>query len=257
MELGIAGKVAVVGGGSRGCGLGIASSLAREGARVVLTGRQHDIVAASVAAIRDGGGTAHGVVADLGEKADAHRIAAEARRVFGDPAILVINPAWSGRTRGFEQTTDDEFRRGNDIWIMPVVYLLRELLPAMRAAHWGRVVVLGSIAMKEPHVDDPMYIGNTRVAAAALIKTLAHEYGRHGITANTIATGPFLTDLSRSYMQGEGSYSEEAMMALTAIGRWGRPEEMGDVVAFLCSERASYVSGETIRVDGGYGRSLF
>jgi 3-oxoacyl-[acyl-carrier protein] reductase len=86
---------------------------------------------------------------------------------------------------------------------------------------------------------------------------LSHEYGRDGITANTIATGPFLTDLSRSYMQDAGAYTEEAMMQLTAMGRWGRPEEMGDVVAFLCSERASYVSGETIRVDGGYGHSLF
>jgi 3-oxoacyl-[acyl-carrier protein] reductase len=226
-------------------------------ARVVLTGRQPDIVAEAVTMIREANGKAHGVVADLTEKSDAHRIAAEARQVFGDPAILVVNPAWSGRTRGFEQTPDDEFRRGNDIWIMSAVYLLRELLPSMRAAKWGRIVVLGSIAMKEPHVEDPMYIGNTRVAAAALIKTLAHEYGRDGITANTIATGPFLTELSRSYMQDAGAYSEEAMMQLTAMGRWGRPEEMGDVVAFLCSERASYVSGETIRVDGGYGHSLF
>jgi 3-oxoacyl-[acyl-carrier protein] reductase len=257
MELGIAGKVAVVGGGSRGCGLGIAMSLAREGARVVLTGRQPDIVAQAVATIHEAGGKAHGVVADLTKKTDASRIAAEARQIFGDPAILVVNPAWSGRTRGFEQTPDEEFRRGNDIWIMSAVHLLREVLPAMRAVKWGRIVVLGSIAMKEPHVEDPMYIGNTRVAVAALIKTLAHEYGRDGITANTIATGPFLTDLSRSYMQDAGAYTEEAMLRLTAMGRWGQPEEMGDVVAFLCSERASYVSGETIRVDGGYGHSLF
>ncbi|HTZ69131.1 MAG TPA: SDR family oxidoreductase [Acetobacteraceae bacterium] len=257
MDLGISGKVAVVGGGSRGCGLAISAALAREGARVVLTGRQAAIVAAAVAGIRAAGGEAHGVVADLTRKPDAARIAAEARRVFGDPAILVVNPAWSDRTRGFAQTTDEQFQRGNDIWIMSVVYLLRELLPAMQAAKWGRVVVMGSIAMKEPHVEDPMYLGNTRVAAAALIKTLAHEYGRQGITANTIATGPFLTELSRSYMQDEGAYTEDAMMSLTAMGRWGRPEEMGDVVAFLCSERASYVSGETIRVDGGYGHSLF
>jgi 3-oxoacyl-[acyl-carrier protein] reductase len=156
MELGIAGKVAVVGGGSRGCGLGIAMSLAREGARVVLTGRQPDIVAQAVATIHKAGGKAHGVVADLTEKPDAHRIAAEAREIFGDPAILVVNPAWNGRTRGFEQTPDDEFRRGNDIWIMSAVYLLREALPAMRAAKWGRIVVLGSIAMREPRVVDPM-----------------------------------------------------------------------------------------------------
>jgi 3-oxoacyl-[acyl-carrier protein] reductase len=102
-----------------------------------------------------------------------------------------------------------------------------------------------------------MYTSNTRVAVVGVMKTLAHEYGSYGITANVIATGPFLTGRSRAYMRDAGALTEAQMVAATAMGRWGRPDEMGAVVAFLCSTRASYVSGETIRVDGGYSHSMF
>jgi 3-oxoacyl-[acyl-carrier protein] reductase len=257
MDLGLKDKIAIVAGGSRGCGLGIAQELAREGAAVALTGRDAGHVESAVAAIRAAGGRALGIVADMAIKADAQRIAAETRSVFGVPSILVVNPPGPARFRGFETTPDDEYRSANEQWVMSLVMLAREVVPAMKAKGWGRILAIASIGVKTPHLEDPMYTNNTRVAVAGVIKTLAHEYGRHGITANTIATGPFLTGLSKSYMEDAGALSEETMMAATALGRWGRPEEMGAVVAFLCSERASYVSGETIRVDGGYSPSLF
>jgi len=115
---------------------------------------------------------------------------------------------------------------------------------------------MGSIAMKVLHLDDPMYAQNVRVAAAGVVKTLAHEYGPHGITANTIATGPFMTGLTQDYIEG-GGLAETAMLAMAASGRWGTPAEMGAVAAFLCSVPASFVTGETIRVDSGYTHSLF
>lgn len=257
MDFGLGNKVAIVAGGSRGCGRGIAEELAKEGASVVLTGRDKATVDGTVAAIRAAGGKAHGVVADMLLKADAVRIVAEARKAFGDPDILVVNPPGPARSRGFEDTPDDEFRASNENWVMSLVQLTREVLPAMKAKKWGRIVDIASIGVKTPHLEDPMYTSNNRVAVVGIVKTLAHEYGKYNITANTIATGPFLTELSRSYMADAGALSEEHMISMTSMGRWGRPEEMGAVVAFLCSERASYVSGETIRVDGGYSHSMF
>jgi 3-oxoacyl-[acyl-carrier protein] reductase len=111
--------------------------------------------------------------------------------------------------------------------------------------------------VKAPDLADPMDASNMRVAAASIIKTLAHECGRQDITFNTIATGPSLTELSESYMTDAGSQAERAMIGRTAMSHWVRPDEMGGVVAFLCSTRASWITGETIRVDGDYGHSLF
>jgi 3-oxoacyl-[acyl-carrier protein] reductase len=118
-------------------------------------------------------------------------------------------------------------------------------------------VSISSVCIKVPHLEDPLYSFNTRVAAASVIKTLAHEYGPYGITANTVATGPFLTEGSRQYMAQQGALSEEKLVSSTAMGRWGSPDEMGALVAFLCSTRAAYISGEAIRIDGGYCSSLF
>lgn len=257
MDLGLSNKVALVAGGSRGCGLGIAIELAKEGAAVVLTGRDAPNVTKAVEGIRAQGGRAHGVVADMLDKTDAVRIVAEARKTFGDPDVLVVNPPGPKRVRGFEETPDEEFRASNENWVMSLVQLTREVLPSMKAKRFGRIVDIASIGVKTPHLTDPMYTSNTRVAVVGVVKTLAHEYGKYNITANVIATGPFLTELARSYMEDAGALSDEHMIGMTSMGRWGRPEEMGAVVAFLCSERASYLSGETIRVDGGYSHSMF
>jgi len=256
MDLGIEGKCAIVGGGSRGCGLGVAQALAAEGAHVLLTGRDQAHVDAAVKSILDAGGTATGMVADMTVPGDAARVADTARTTFGPPTILVINPRPASQARGFENASDDDFRDANETWVMSLVYLARQVLPDMKAANWGRIVYLGSIGMKVLHLDDPMYAQNVRVAAAGVMKTLAHEYGKYGITANTIATGPFMSGLSLDYIAG-GGLDEDQMLAMTASGRWGRPDEMGSVVASLCSALASFVTGETIRVDSGYTHSLF
>jgi 3-oxoacyl-[acyl-carrier protein] reductase len=257
MDLGIRDKVALVAGGSRGCGLGIAQELAREGAAIVISGRGHDAVEEAVASIRETGARAHGVVADMSNEAQACRIVEEARSAFGPPDILVVNPRPASVVQGFDAIDDDAMRDSYETWVMSLVHLARPLLPDMVARKWGRIIYMGSIGLKMLHLDDPMYAQNTRVAAAAVIKTLSHEYGKFGITANTIATGPFMSELALSYMAKQGALTEEHMLAMTALGRWGTPEEMGAVVTFLCSTRASYVSGETIRVDGGYTHNLF
>jgi 3-oxoacyl-[acyl-carrier protein] reductase len=264
MDLGLTDKIAVVAGGSRGCGLGIAEALANEGAWVVLSGRNAQPVADAVASIRARGGKAVGVVADMTDKHGAQRIIATAREAFGDPDILVVNSPGSvpdpktNRWRGFENCSDEDFFEIYRMFVMSVVYLTREVLPAMRAKQWGRLLNIGSIAMKNPHLEDPMPATNIRVAVNGLMKTLSQENGPYGITANVIATGPFDSELSRDYRaSGTGIKTAEWYQKMLPVGRWGRPDEMGDLAAFICSTRAAFLTGETIRLDGGYSKSLF
>ncbi|MEP7349460.1 MAG: SDR family oxidoreductase [Sphingorhabdus sp.] len=264
MDLGIKDKVAVVAGGSRGCGFGIAMELAREGARVLLSGRNSDAVVSAVSAITAAGGTAQGVVADMTDKPGADSIIAAARDHFGPVAILVVNSPGpvpdphTGHWRGFDNCSDEDFEAVHRDFVMSLVYLARPALADMKSAGWGRLANIGSIAMKVPHLEDPMPASNTRVAVNGLMKTLSQEYGAFGITANTIATGPFESELSRSYRQsGTGIKTAEWYQKMLPVGRWGQPEEMGALVAFLCSTRAAFLTGETIRLDGGYTKSLF
>ncbi|MBB4614236.1 SDR family NAD(P)-dependent oxidoreductase [Novosphingobium taihuense] len=256
MDLKLKYKAAIVAGGSRGCGFAISGALAAEGAKVVITGREAEHVNKAVEQIRADGGTASGVVADMSNASGAKRIVDEAHAAFGPISVLVVNPRSASQTRGFEALTDEELDDAHQTWVMSIARLARGVLPDMKAAQWGRILCIGSIGMKVLHLEDPMYAQNLRVAAAALIKTLSHEYGTFGITANTIATGPFMSEVARRYME-TGGLSAETMLAKTASGRWGDPKEMGAVAAFLCSDQASFITGETIRVDSGYTHSLF
>lgn len=264
MDLALDGKTAIVAGGSRGCGLAISQSLAAAGARVFLSGRNEQAVSTAISAIRLAGGAADGVVADMTIAAGAAQIADGAKVAFGDADILVVNSPGpvpdraTNRWRGFDNTSDEDFLRAYEMFVMSQVRLARAVLPSMRAKSWGRLVNIGSIAMKTPHLDDPMPATNIRVAVAAVMKTLAHEYGPFGITANTVATGPFESELSRAYRaSGPGVKTDEWYANMLPVRRWGEPREMGDLVAFLCSERAAFITGETIRIDGGFTKSLF
>jgi 3-oxoacyl-[acyl-carrier protein] reductase len=264
MDLGLQDMIAIVAGGSRGCGRAIAEELAREGAKVMLSGRNREPVEASVAAILAAGGQARGIVADMTDKAGAQAIVAATREAYGDADILVVNSPGSvpdpvtQRWRGFDNCSDQDFELIHRYFVMSVVYLTREVLPAMRTRGWGRLLNIGSIAMKTPHLEDPMPATNTRVAVNALMKTLSQENGPYGITANVIATGPFDSELSREYRaSGTGVKTPEWYRTMLPVGRWGRPEEMGALAAYLCSTRAGFLTGETIRLDGGYTKSLF
>jgi 3-oxoacyl-[acyl-carrier protein] reductase len=258
MDLGIKGKVAIVAGGARGCGRAIVEGLAREGARVGITSRNEAALTKTISELTAEGLEVLPLLGNMEEEADVKQWMTTIRSKWDHPQILVINPpGFIHPHRGFENTTNFEFDKATSPYVMPIVHLLREALPEMRARKWGRLVNIASVALKEPHRIDPMYSASMRVATAPMLKILAHEYGKDGITFNTIATGNFKTELSTEYMQFDDAYSDEFLMADTSLGRWGRPEEMGAVVTFLCSEPASYLTSEVIRVDGGYGRSLF
>lgn len=256
MDFKLAGKVAIVAGGSRGCGLACAEELAREGASVVLTGRQQAIVEAAVARIEGAGGRVKGLVTEMVSEADVRHIVGQCREAFGDPDVLVVNPPSPALISGLEAIAESEYVLAYEYYVLSLVRFLKEVIPAMQAKRWGRIVTLGTVGMKSPHLQDPQYSQNIRVAAAAIMKTMAYEYGRYNITGNTIATGSFDSDLANDYIAAHG-LSADAFAKSHPMGRVGQPEEMGAVVAFLCSDRASFLSGETIRVDGAATRNLF
>jgi 3-oxoacyl-[acyl-carrier protein] reductase len=263
MDLGIAGKVALSGGGSKGIGRAISEELAREGCKVVVAARGQEAVDETVAAIRAAGGQASGVSADMTTKAGVEAAVAHAVQAFGDPDIAIGNVY--GPTHGrWDETKDEDFLEAYEHIVMSEVYLSRAVVPAMRRKGWGRIVTVNSICSKEPHRELPLVTANvTRVGTVALNKSLSDELGQFGITINTLGTGGFATERYRSYMKnhvaadGRVFDENEAMRRDdVAVRRLGYPEEMAAVAAFLCSARASYVTGQFIVVDGGRVRSL-
>jgi len=256
MDFKLAGKMALVAGGSRGCGLAISQELAREGASVVLTGRQIEIVTEAVEAIRTEGGRAHGVVGGMVTQQDADHIVSEAVKAFRMPDILVVNPPTPGNVEGFLHNSDADYLAAHENYTMSLVRLARHVIPAMQQNQWGRIIAMASMGVKTPHLRFSLPAQNTRVASVAVAKTMSYEFAKDNITVNTIASGPFPSALADEYNKNAG-YASDRIAKSTPMGRLGRTEEMAAIVAFLCSDRASFVSGETIRVDGGSTINLF
>ncbi|MBB3862652.1 3-oxoacyl-[acyl-carrier protein] reductase [Novosphingobium hassiacum] len=264
MNFGIKGKVAVSGGGSKGMGRAVSEDLAREGCRVIVAARGQQAVDEVVAKIRDEGGEATGVYADMSTKEGILKVQAEARTVYGDPEIVVGNVY--GPTHGrWDDTQDGHFLDAYESIVMSQVHLLRTFTPAMRERRWGRIVLINSIAAKQPHKELPLVTANvSRVAAVSLNKSVSDEIAKYGITINTIGTGGFATDryfehMKRMTLENGLNWDEREAERRDEIpvGRLGRSEEMSAVIAFLCSERASYVTGQFIIVDGGAVQALY
>jgi 3-oxoacyl-[acyl-carrier protein] reductase len=248
MELGIEGKVALVMGASRGIGRGIAGALAREGARVALASRSQERLEEAVAEI--GNGTAF--VADATDLERLARLPFEVAEELGSVDILVTNtggpPPGGALDHGFEEW-EEAYR---SLVLAPRV-LAGAVVPGMRGEGWGRIVNVGSTTTIE--INPALGLSNAhRMATVGFLKTLAREVAGDGITVNTVATGRFATDrmaeLGGSIEQVEAAAREEV-----PAGRLGTVEEYGDLVAFLCSERAAYITGTVIPIDGGLLKS--
>ena len=245
MELGIDGRVALVMGASKGIGHGIAEALAREGARVAMSSRSQERIEAAASEIE---GETVPVVADTGDLERMAALPGEVAELLGPVEILVLNTG-GPPLGGTQDNPQDEWEQAYRDLVLAPRALVDASLPAMRKAGWGRIANVASSSIREPI--PYLALSNVhRMAALGYLKTLASEIAGDGITVNTVATGRFATDRLASNW---GSWEEMERGAAEGVpaGRLGQPEEFGDLVAFLCSERAAFLTGAVIPLDGG------
>jgi 3-oxoacyl-[acyl-carrier protein] reductase len=255
MNLGLEGRTAVVAAASRGLGRACAIELAREGANLAICARGEEALKATEADIRELGARTLATAIDLSAPDAAEGFVRAAAEEFGRVDVVVTNAG--GPDAGlFETTSDDEFRAVLERNFMVAVRLARAAIPYMKQRSFGRIVNITSGSVKAPIAG--LIAGNAaRAAVTAWAKTLASEVARDGITVNCVAPEAILTgrllDLARQRAAREGIDEAEALRAFerNPTGRAGHPEELGALVAFLASERASFVNGTTILVDGG------
>jgi 3-oxoacyl-[acyl-carrier protein] reductase len=251
MDLGLGGRTALVMGASRGIGRAIATSLAREGCRVAIASRSREKIDEAAAAIDP---PASPFVADASDLERLARLPGEVEAALGPIDVLVANtggPPFGGALDHDLEAWEQAYR---SLVLAPKV-LADAVVPGMRERGWGRIVNVGSSSTREPIAG--LNLSNAhRMAAIGFLKTLATEVAPDGITVNTVATGRFATERLAD-ASGSLDGAEEAARSQVPAGRLGRPEEYGDLVAFLCSERAAYVTGTVIPIDGGLLRSAF
>jgi 3-oxoacyl-[acyl-carrier protein] reductase len=251
MDLGLEGRVALVMGASRGIGRGIAAALAREGARVAIASRSLDRLEEAAAEV---GEAATPFVADA---SDAERLAAlpgEVTEALGPVEILVANTGGPPLGGALDHELGEWERAYRSLVLAPRV-LAGAVVPGMRERGWGRIVNVGSTSTREP-IPGLNLSNSHRMAAVGFLKTLSREVAADGITVNTVATGRFATERLAD-KGGSLEQAEESARAEVPAGRLGHPDEYGDLVAFLCSERAAYITGTVIPIDGGLLRSAF
>lgn len=262
MDLGLRDRVALVAASSRGLGRAVAEELGAEGAALVLCARDADVLYDAQQEIeRNTGARIVARPTDLSDAADAQALVHTALRAFGRVDVLVTNTGGPppGPYESHSREAWDAAVRQN---LYSVLELARGVLPGMKQRRWGRIINITSIAVKQP-VDNLILSNSIRAAVTGFARTLANEVAPHGVTVNNVMPGytrtERLEELAARVASLKGIAFEDRLTAWNdeiPIGRLGEPRELAAVVAFLASERASYVTGTSIAVDGGWIRSL-
>ncbi len=260
MDLNLHDKVAVVAASSLGIGRAVATVFAREGARVVVNGRREDVLQSACDELRASGARVEGVASDLTTAAGCSALIDRAVEAFGRIDALVTN-AGGPVSKPFEALTDEEWYSAVDLTLMSTVRLLRAGLPHLRRSK-GSVVNLTSISVKQP-IAGLVLSNSIRPGVVGLGKTLAVQLAGQGVRVNDVGPGLVWTDrqqyLTEVRARNEGISVEQAKEQVQAgipMGRYGTPEEVANLVVFLCSDAASYITGTTTLVDGGQHKGL-
>jgi 3-oxoacyl-[acyl-carrier protein] reductase len=245
MDLGLSGRTALVMGASRGLGRGIAAALAREGARVAMASRSRDRVAEAAEEIE---GETEAFEADTADLEWLASLPGEVESKVGPIDILVTNTGGPPLGGAHDHSIEEWEEAYRSLVLAPRV-LAEAVVPGMREREWGRIVNVGSSSVREP-IPNLTLSNAHRMAAVGFFKTLATEVAADGVTVNTVATGRFATG---RLAENWGSWEEMERHAAEGVpaGRLGDPNEYGDLVAFLCSDRAAYLTGAVIPLDGG------
>lgn len=262
MELGLTGRVAIIAAASKGLGRAVAEELAREGAHVAICARTPATLAETAAQIRKSTGREvfHHAL-DVTNSAAIASFVSSAEARFGRVDICVTNSG-GPPSNSFVSTKPEDWRSAVDQLLMSTVFFAREALPRMQKNKWGRLITVTSSAVKQP-VDGLLLSNSVRAAVTGLARTLANEYAADGITVNNVCPGytrtARLDGLASAISARTGVKPEEVFASWEReipARRLGTPQEFAAVVAFLASERASYITGTSIAVDGGLVRSL-
>lgn len=262
MDLGISGRVALVCGSSAGLGRAIADTLAAEGCRVAVNGRDEERLNHAVSLLRQKHTTEiEGFRADVSVPAQAGELVERVRHRFGSVDILVCNAA-GPPAAPFENTPPENWQAALDLNLLSTIHLCRAAVPIMRKRHWGRIICLTSVAAKQP-IPGLILSTTARAGVLGFAKCLADEVATEGITVNAVCPGYMHTDRVLDLVEQRAAQTKRSTHQILAgyvadipLGRMGEPEELAAAVAFLASERAGYITGVALAVDGGYVRSI-
>ena len=264
VELGLKGRTALVPASSKGIGYGVAKVLAMEGCRVAIASRRQESIAIARKQIEleTANRDLLAVTADLTVRDDVYHFIDEAEKRLGPVDILAYNTG-PPKLGTFQDLTENDWETAVNLLLMNAIWMTKRVLPGMVDRKWGRLVYITSDTLKQPLPN--LVLSNTvRISLAGLSKSLAVEYGSKGITSNGIMQGHILTDRQREVAEDiasrTGQSVEDAMKGMVSqvpTGRYGSPEEVGNLVAFLASDKASYINGTMLTIDGGLIKSVF
>lgn len=263
MDLGLQGKTAFVAGASQGLGKAIAAELSKEGARVAICAREHPALPRAVEEIHAlTGGEIIGIPADLTIAEEARGFIRKGLEHFGTVDILVNN-CGGPPDKKFLEIEEDLWNFGFRMNLLSTILMTREAVPVMMEKRWGRIVNMTSVSVKQPI--EGLILSNTmRIGVVGLAKTLSIELAPYNITVNNVCPAYTMTDrvrkLAADIAEKEGTTPAEVIRrweSQIALGRLGKPEEVAALVAFLASERAAFITGDSIQIDGGWCRGVF
>jgi 3-oxoacyl-[acyl-carrier protein] reductase len=262
MDLGLKNRVALIAASSQGIGLATAEAFAAEGCRIAMCARNDKTLQAAAAKIRNQHKVE--VIAEAFDVTDAGavtRFVANVAQAFGGVDICVTN-AGGPPAKGFLAASLEDWQHAIEANFLSTVYFAREVIPHMQRKRWGRIITITSITTKQP-VADLVLSNAVRAAVVGLVKSLANEFGKDGILVNNVGPGFTATDrlkeLARSRSTASGKSEQEiydGWSADTSVKRLGEPREVAQTIVWLASDRASYVTGQTILVDGGVYKGL-